>query len=176
MCKQVFLVHPKFLTHHLNEQRVVVFGAVFGQHLGESHFRRIEFGAGCKPFMIQFVVVKGFDERAHFIELPYLFLKRDAVNVVGQTHVVQRFLVQFESLQLMRLFCKRVHHIFVPEKTHYGAIRFIHERRMFRQFAGRVYQPFHNGLAVFIVGFRLKNGLNEFTVVIVRIAFVMRVV
>ena len=117
--------------------------------------------------MIQFIVVERFNERAHFIELPYLFLKRDAVNVVRHADVVQRFLVETEGFHLMRLFCQHVHHIFVPQQSHNGAVGFIHERGMLRQFARRIYQFFNNGLAVLVVGFRLKNGLNEGIIVIV---------
>jgi len=153
------------LAHHLDEHCIVVFGAVFGQHFREPHFGRVELRARVKAVVIQLVVVKGFNERTHFIELPNLFLKRDAVNVVRKTNVVQRLLVKGKRVALVRQFGQRVHHVFVPQQPHDGAVRLVHHRGMVAQIARRVYQFLDNGFAVFVVGLRLENGLNERVVV-----------
>ena len=86
--KHVFLVHRQLLTKRLNKKRVIILRTILCQHFCKPHFHRIKFRFFYKLFMIQFIVVKRLNKRTHLVELPRLVLKRDSVNIVGETDIV----------------------------------------------------------------------------------------
>ena len=95
----IFLVHVHFLTQSMQEQLVVVFRRIFGQH-----FRKLDTLQQNVPlqngvlFVKQIVVVKCLDQGPHLVKLPDLALKRNPADVIRETHVLQNRLVERERL------------------------------------------------------------------------------
>ena len=81
------------LTQLIDENCVIVFGAVFSQHLCKTNLAGVKYRL-FYLLMEHAICMKRFHQRTHLVELPYLLLKRDPVYVVGETHIIYYLLIQ----------------------------------------------------------------------------------
>jgi len=160
----ILAVHFHLVAQGRHKIGVVVFGGIFCENFREAN---VPGPCRCFPcrvnrgrFVKQLVVVHGFDKRTHLVELPYLVLERDAVNVVRETNVLQDAMIQSKPFGpghalLLR---KRVHHVFMPQQGDDGAVRLVDDVAMVFHGNRRIQNAPRNPFRILVKHFGAKRG------------------